>query len=260
MDGQPGDGTAALVFAGYEVEPRLGRRRPHGPPRRRAIFPDALRWLWKDFPARVPAGVGSKQPVMEIVGTDAAEGWQLVGEGYQFTEGPAANAAGELFFTDVKATASTASARTARSSVFVADSGGANGMMFGPDGRLYAAQSARKRVVAYDAAGRETVLADGIDGNDLAVSRAGFVWVTEHPTTSGSGSSARAATSAWSTPASRSPTGSCCRPIRACSTSPTPAGASSTRSRCCPTAGSRTASPGATCTSPTIAPTAAPTA
>jgi gluconolactonase len=172
---------SALGFAGYQVEHAWGdggHTARHGG----AVFPAALRWLWKDFPAHVQAGVGSKQPVLDIVGTDAGAAWQLVGEGYQFAEGPAANAVGELFFTDVKAARIHRVAADGKVSVFVADSGGANGMTFGPDGRLYAAQSARKRVVAYDGAGRETVLADGIDGNDLAVSRAGFVWVTEHPT------------------------------------------------------------------------------
>src|SRR5262249_29635403 len=52
-------------------------------------------------------------------------------------------------------------------------------LMFGPDGRLYAAQSAAKRVVAWGADGSETVLADNIGPNDLAVTTAGGVYVTD---------------------------------------------------------------------------------
>jgi len=32
---------------------------------------------------------------------DPGEGWQLVSEGYKFTEGPATNSKGEVFFNDV---------------------------------------------------------------------------------------------------------------------------------------------------------------
>jgi gluconolactonase len=51
--------------------------------------------------------------------------------------------------------------------------------MFGPDGRLYACQSGRKRVVAYDRSGKEAVIADGLEPNDLAVSHEGRVYVTD---------------------------------------------------------------------------------
>ena len=52
---------------------------------RTEIFPDAMRWLWKDWPAPVKAGAGSPQ-LQEIL--IPGEGWQLVAEGYKFTEGP----------------------------------------------------------------------------------------------------------------------------------------------------------------------------
>ena len=33
--------------------------------------------------------------------------------------------------------------------------------MFGPDGKLYACQNGKKRIVAYDTEGKETVVAEG---------------------------------------------------------------------------------------------------
>ena len=53
--------------------------------------------------------------------------------------------------------------------VFKEDSGGATGLMFGVDGRLYAAENTRKRVVAYAPDGKLTVLAAGVTPNHLAV-------------------------------------------------------------------------------------------
>jgi gluconolactonase len=168
---------SALEFAGYEVNHAWGDG-GHTGKHAAAILPEALRWLWQDFPARrIAAGANPKQPVMEVLAPGA--GWTLVGEGYQFTEGPAANGAGELFFSDVKANRIHKVGLDGKVSVFAEDTGGANGMMFGPDGRLYACQSGRKRVVAYDRSGKEAVIADGLEPNDLAVSHEGRVYVTD---------------------------------------------------------------------------------
>jgi gluconolactonase len=51
--------------------------------------------------------------------------------------------------------------------------------MFGADGRLYACQTATKRIVAWETDGRESVLAEGIEPNDLAVTHGGNVYVTD---------------------------------------------------------------------------------
>ncbi len=40
--------------------------------------------------------------------------------------------------------------------MFVDQSYGTNGLMFGPDGRLYGCQNGKKRIVAYDSAGEAT--------------------------------------------------------------------------------------------------------
>ncbi|HYM10712.1 MAG TPA: SMP-30/gluconolactonase/LRE family protein, partial [Bryobacterales bacterium] len=66
-------------------------------------------------------------------------------------------------------------------SVFKEDTGGANGLMFGPDGRLYACQNGRKRIVAYAPDGSEAVLAEGVNSNDIAVSRRGDVYFSDPP-------------------------------------------------------------------------------
>ncbi|HYN10090.1 MAG TPA: hypothetical protein VES67_22080 [Vicinamibacterales bacterium] len=47
--------------------------------------------------------------------------------------------------------------------------GEGRGMAFGPDGRLYVADTANARILAYDAARRSTVVASGIRGRYLSV-------------------------------------------------------------------------------------------
>jgi sugar lactone lactonase YvrE len=53
--------------------------------------------------------------------------------------------------------------------------------MYGPDGRLYACQNGRKRIVAYTPDGTESVIAEGLDSNDLVVNAKGELWVTDPP-------------------------------------------------------------------------------
>ena len=87
----------ALKFAGYEVEHVWGEG-GHNNTQATEVFPQAMRWLWKTWPAAVKAGAGSE--VLQTI-LIPGEDWQLVSQGYTFTEGPAANAKGEVFFNDV---------------------------------------------------------------------------------------------------------------------------------------------------------------
>src|SRR3954453_16294840 len=89
----------ALVFAGYEVNYVWGEG-GHSGKQAAAIFPDVLRWLWKDWAKEIAAGQGSPQ-LQEIL--VPGEAWQVVSEGHRFTEGAATNAKGEFFFNDVPA-------------------------------------------------------------------------------------------------------------------------------------------------------------
>ncbi len=123
---------SALEFAGYEVNHIWGDG-AHNGKHATAIFPDALRWLWKDWPKAVTKGVNSKAPVMQVLGEGSE--WQVVSEGHGFTEGPAVNAKGEVFFTDIPNSRIHKIALDGKVSVFADDTGKANGLMFGPDGQ-----------------------------------------------------------------------------------------------------------------------------
>jgi sugar lactone lactonase YvrE/enterochelin esterase-like enzyme len=171
--------ASALQFSGYEskfVVGTEGHNGKHGG----AILPDAMRWLWQDYPKPVATPVataGDRHFVTTIL--DPAGGWELVGQGYKFTEGPAVDRDGNVFFSDVEASRIYKIGTNGNVSLFKADSGGANGLMFGPDGRLYAAQNGRKRIVAYDMDGGETVIAEGANSNDIAVSSKGEVYFSD---------------------------------------------------------------------------------
>ena len=165
----------SFVFAGYEVNHAWGdggHNGKHGT----AIFPDALRWLWKDWPAASKAGAGSPQ-LREILLPN--EGWQLVAEGYKFTEGPAVNAKGEVFYNDVPSSKTYKIALDGAVSEFIADSKKGDGQSFAPDGRLIAVAGGVEKILAYDASGNVKEIASGFRGNDLVVARNGNMYVTD---------------------------------------------------------------------------------
>jgi sugar lactone lactonase YvrE/enterochelin esterase-like enzyme len=164
----------ALKFAGYEVNHVWGEG-GHNGKHATEVFPDAMRWLWKDWPAPVKAGAGSQQ-LRDIL--LPGEGWQPVAKGYSFTEGPAVNAKGEVFFNDVPASKTYKIGLDGKVSVFLADTKKGDGQRFGPDGRLYAVAGGANQILAYDAAGKSAAIADGFRGNDLVVLHNGGVYVT----------------------------------------------------------------------------------
>jgi len=164
----------ALVFAGYEVNHVWGED-GHNGKQATEILPDAMRWLWKDWPAPVKAGAGSAQLKEVLV---PGEDWKLVAEGYKFTEGPAVNEKGEVFYNDVPNSKTYKVGLDGKVSVFLEDSKKGDGQAFGPDGRLYAVAGGAEQIVAYDAAGQGTVVADGFRGNDIVVLHNGGIYVT----------------------------------------------------------------------------------
>jgi enterochelin esterase-like enzyme/sugar lactone lactonase YvrE len=70
------DMHSALEFSGYELEKAWGTG-GHDSKQAGSIFPDALRWLWKNYPAPVKAGEGSRQPLTREV-LAAGESWSAV--------------------------------------------------------------------------------------------------------------------------------------------------------------------------------------
>ena len=108
------------------------------------------------------------------------------------TEGPAWD--GEaLLFTYIPANGIVRyDPATGQTSMHRSDSNGANGLVFDPQGVLYACEGRGRRMVRYEADGSTTVLADRYQGkrlnrpNDLAIDLQGRVWFTD-PLYSGPG-------------------------------------------------------------------------
>ena len=125
-------------------------------------------------PGQVPA---QDMPLEQVL--IEGEDWELVGEGYKFTEGPACDPSGRLYFTDPPGDTIYRLGENGKPEVFAKDAGHPGGMMFGPGGRLYCTQGAKRRIVAYDAAGKIEVIASDVRSNDLVVTGEGGVYFTD---------------------------------------------------------------------------------
>jgi len=127
----------ALEFAGYDVRHVWGAG-THNGSQAASIFPDAMRWLWRDWPAPILAGEPGN-PVLKAI-LQPGEGWKLAAEGCVAGMKLASDAQGHVFYpiaSGRKATQIDAS----KASVRCATASGDAAIAFGADGSLYSAQA-----------------------------------------------------------------------------------------------------------------------
>jgi gluconolactonase len=173
----------ALSYAGYEHEFVVGTE-GHNGKHAAAVFPDALRYIWKGYPEAPKAGTfpaKDKRNVMEIL--IPGEGWQLVSEGNKGTEGPSPDAEGNVYFSEGGANRIHKVSPDGKVSLFVEDAVGCDGMMVGPGNKLYVCAPRTNQIVTFDLADptKKTVIASEMPSvNDLVVTQKGGVYATDH--------------------------------------------------------------------------------
>jgi enterochelin esterase family protein len=106
------------------------------------------------------------------------EGWQLVADHLGFADGPGTDADGNFYFSDMKAPGIFRIALDGTKTLVLAEP--ASGLKFGPDGRLYACQGSKKRLIAITLADQQIEeIATDVQPNDLVVSHRGHIYFTE---------------------------------------------------------------------------------
>jgi gluconolactonase len=168
----------ALTFAGYEVNHAWGDG-GHSARQGTAIFPDVMRWLWKDWPQPVKAGWSQNDTLTNIL--IPGEGWQIAAENLGGSDGPAADADGDVFFSEVRSNRIWEISADGQRNIFSANAFGVSGEAFGPDGKIYSIGRSQK-IIATAMDGSETEIADGFaHGNDICVAHNGNIYVTDPP-------------------------------------------------------------------------------
>lgn len=111
------------------------------------------------------------------------EDWEVVAEGFAFTDGLSTDAEGNLYFSDVKGgTAVFRIDAEGEVSEFISDAPGISGLQWGADGNLYACVARERRVVRFSPEGEETELVADVRPNDLVVTHDGNLYFTMTPT------------------------------------------------------------------------------
>jgi len=110
---------------------------------------------------------------------------ERLADGFAFTEGPARDGAGNIYFTDIPNARIHKWSLDGKLSTFRENSGGANGLFFDKAGNLVACEGGNRRVTAIAPDGKVTVLADSYGGkklnspNDLWVDPQGGVYFSD---------------------------------------------------------------------------------
>jgi len=134
--------------------------------------------------ATTAAGIVKSAPKQSSVVGQEAKVQKLAG-GFKFTEGPAADNKGNIFFTDIPNNRIHKWSLDGNLSTFIENSGGANGLFFDRDGNLLACEMGNGRLVSINLQGKVTVLADSYRNkrfnslNDLWIDPSGGIYFTD---------------------------------------------------------------------------------
>ncbi len=138
--------------------------------------------LWSLLLLTAPVALAQDMPLSQVL--IEGEGWQVVSEGHQFTDGCTADAEGNFYFTDVLGGTTINKITPDGQSMVVAENAPrVSGLHFGPDGKLYGCQGGSfGRIVAFDLADAALdVIAENVKPNDLVVTDGGHIYFTETP-------------------------------------------------------------------------------
>ena len=167
---------SALSFSGYDVAHAWGVHGHDGQPGDR-IFPDVMRWMWRDYPARITAGHTRNDAVSQI--TLNQPGWETVAQTFQGATGLAANAQGQVFVSDATAGMIYRLGADDKAQPFGTHGPGIVAEVFGPDGTLYGIDPSEKKILAFDAQGVSRTFVDGIVGHGITLNHQGVLYVSE---------------------------------------------------------------------------------
>ncbi len=173
--------ASALKYMGYDVRFDWAEGYAHNSDFGGSKFPEALKWLWRkdSFQAQLNTKGDLKGDLTLLRLLIAGQKWEPVAENLGFADAPCTDAEGNFYFSDMKAPAVYKVSVKDGSRTEIAKES-ISGLEFGPDGLMYGCQGAKNRVISLDPkSGAVKVVATEVTPNDLAVSRDGYIYITE---------------------------------------------------------------------------------
>jgi enterochelin esterase-like enzyme/sugar lactone lactonase YvrE len=173
--------ASALKYMGYDTRFDSAAGYAHNADYGSARFPEAMKWLWrKDAHKPVidtSGDLGGDLTLLNLL--IPGESWEVVADNLGFADALCSDAAGNVYFSDMKAPAVyRIGASNGKRTEIVKES--VSGLKFGTDGLLYGCQGAQNRVISIDVkTGAVKVVASEVTPNDLAVTSDGYIFITE---------------------------------------------------------------------------------
>ena len=174
--------ASALKYMGYDTRFDWAEGYAHNADYGSSKFPDAMKWLWRKE-AHTPqlntkGDLGGDLTLLNLL--IHGESWELVADDLGFADALCADKEGNLYFCDMRAPAVIRINTTDGTQTVIAKES-VSGLEFSPDGSLlYACQGSKNRVISINVAtGEVKSVAEGVKPNDLAVTRDGFILITE---------------------------------------------------------------------------------
>lgn len=174
--------ASALRYMGYDLRFDWAEGYAHNADFGSKHFPDAMKWLWRKekHTPMIDTSDDLSGDLTLLNLLVPGESWELVADELGFADALCADQAGNVYFCDMRAsTLYRIDAQSGERTVFARES--VSGLEFSPDeSTLYGCQGAKSRVISIDvASGAVKTVAEGVKPNDLAVTRDGYILITE---------------------------------------------------------------------------------
>lgn len=174
--------ASALKYMGYDTRFDWAEGYAHNADFGGSKFPEAMKWLWRKEAHTqtidTSGDLGGDLTLLNLL--IPGESWELVAEDLGFADALCADKKGNLYFCDMRAPAIVRINAEDGSKTEIAKES-VSGLELSPDGSLlYACQGSKKRVISINVANGEVqTIAEGVKPNDLAVTKDGFILITE---------------------------------------------------------------------------------
>jgi sugar lactone lactonase YvrE len=178
----------AFQYSGYDAKLVIGSG-GHDMKQGGAIMPDALRWLWRGYPAPIaihePEAMHNPDwdPRGKVYATVYADKpWQKIEGSYSSAISPTADRDGNVYFADSAAHRIYKSTPEVKVTLFKQVTADVSALAYGADNRLYAAEPALRRIVSYStagAAGSEKIVASNVAAHSLVLTAKSDLYFTD---------------------------------------------------------------------------------
>jgi len=165
----------SLRFAGYDVNHAWGVLGHEGSTAS-SCFPEAIKWLWRDYPKPIVAGVSGNDWLKDVL--VVGETWHPLDQVNATAVAVASDPAGSVYFADPAGVIYKLD-DSGKAAVYAKSGAPVSSMAFGGDGSLMVVQPDAQKILKLTADGHKSVALSGIRASHVIVDSKGRLYVSE---------------------------------------------------------------------------------